>query len=68
MKYLVLESTDLDSLEKKVNDYISSGYSPIGGIAVHGRDNGGIDSYAQAMVWPTEMEMYQNRLKSGEKG
>jgi len=44
MKYLIVWGTDMDKLEKHVNEMIREGYRPQGGIVVSGK------LWAQAMV------------------
>jgi len=34
MKYILVYDNNMKRLEKKVNDYMESGYQPVGGIAV----------------------------------
>ena len=50
-KYIVVEEDSIGSLEIEVNDYISKGYEPIGGIAIYEADDSllSYDKFYQAM-------------------
>ena len=50
MKYTILEAQSADELQAKVQEFIVSGWEPLGGIAIGVSANTGSWYYYQAMI------------------
>lgn len=59
VKYIIIRARSFEMLEAQVNEKISTGYTPMGGIIIYEQSTVGIalKHYAQAMI-------YQNREQS----
>lgn len=50
LKYLIIESNDMNKLAQIVNDYIKEGWLPSGGVVVNQKSGLAAKEYTQAMT------------------